>query len=217
MKVGRIEADGCSDGWLQGAAKGKMAAEADAECADFASAILTRPQVLDKYAGVFVVGGKGLGVFVDVALIRARLIVGEDSTGRLEFVVDLGHSHQVTVAGEESSKAADRAGKLKDFRIEDYAWITAGLFRAEDVRAHRTIGSGQVDGAFILKNHGLSLQAVCLGFSERELVILSPKLSKKRLERDNPNRESARSNQLKQEYHPILRIAQSFESLTIRR
>ena len=65
-------------------------------------------------------------VFQRVAAVGAGLVVGEDGSGGLELVVDLGHGDDVSVAGEHRGGAADGRGDLEDFRVEDDSGVATG-------------------------------------------------------------------------------------------
>src|SRR3984885_12167686 len=151
--VSGVEADRAGDVGLHRGAEGEVAAQADAEGAEFAGAVRARGEVVERGAGVGVIAGKLFGVFELVAAVRAGLVVGEDSPGRLELVVDLGDGDDVAVTGEHGRHAADGAGDLEDLGPEDDAGILAGRNRAGDVSPHGSVGSGEID-EFFGDDHG---------------------------------------------------------------
>ena len=72
-------------------------------------------------------------------------------------MIDLRHGYDVAVASKHGGGAADRRSDLKDLRIENDAGITAGCGRADDVGAHRAVGSVEGDVLVIDDDHsGLS-------------------------------------------------------------
>jgi hypothetical protein len=73
VDVGGVEAGGGEDAWIHGGAEGEVAADADADCADFFCAIGAGFQVREDSAGVGVVAGEFLGDFVGVAFVSAGL------------------------------------------------------------------------------------------------------------------------------------------------
>ena len=112
--------------------------------------------MVQESAGIAVVGREFFFVLVEIAFVGAGLVVGEDSAGSFEFMINLGDCDDVTVAGEQGCGAADGAGELENFGVEDQGGVLAGGGGLEEVSAHGTCGGGEVDEGFRLDGHELS-------------------------------------------------------------
>lgn len=154
VDVGGVEASRGEDVRVHRGAEGEMAAEADAEGAEFAGAVRVGGEVVEDGAGVGVVGGDGLGGLQGVAAVGAGLIVGEDGAGGFVFVVDFGDGDDEAVAGEKGGRATDGAGDLENLRVEDEAGIAAERGGLEKMRAHRAGGRGETEMGGVGESHG---------------------------------------------------------------
>ncbi len=114
MDVGGVEAGSGYDVGVHGGAEGEVTTDADAHGSEFAGAVRARGEMIENGAGIGVVGGDRLVGFEEVAAIGAGLVVGEDSTGGLRLVIDLGHGDDVAVPCEHGSGAVDGGGDLED-------------------------------------------------------------------------------------------------------
>ena len=116
VDVGSVETDGGQHVRIHGGAESEMTADADAENTQAAVGIGAGFQVVERGAGIGIVGGDFLGNLVGIAFIGPGRIVRNYGTGGLKFVVDLGHRNGVAGARNLGCRTANGAGNLKDFR-----------------------------------------------------------------------------------------------------
>src|SRR5271156_3340971 len=119
--------------------------------------------MIEDGPGVGIEAGEFFGRLPLIAAVGALLVIGEHGAGRFEFVIDLGDGDDVSMTREHGRGAADGAGYLEDFGIEDDSGILAWGCRPDDVGAHGAVGGGKLHLFIADYDHGwLAPSAVLL-------------------------------------------------------
>jgi hypothetical protein len=153
VDVGGVEAGGGENAGIHGGAEGEVAADADADCAEFVGAVGARFEMREDGAGVGVVAGKFLGDFVGVAFVCAGLVVGNDRPDRFQLMENFRRGDDEAMAGQQRGGATDGAGDLENLGKKQQAGIFSVGGGPEDVGAHRPGGGLQLDN-FFFDGHG---------------------------------------------------------------
>src|ERR1700761_4628576 len=107
MYVGCIKTNGREHVGIHGGTERQMSAQAYAYNAQASRAVSRGVQVVEQSTSIAVVGGYRLLELVRISPIGTLLIVGEHLAGRLQFVINLGNSHNVAMAGDRGGKPAN--------------------------------------------------------------------------------------------------------------
>ena len=109
---------------------------------------------------------------IDVASIRARLIVGQHASRRFEFMINFRDGDDVAMTRYQRSRAADRRGHLKNLGVKQNARITSVRFWPKDVRSHRTRWRVEINEFALFESHdradSIALCAQCQAGSIRD-------------------------------------------------
>ena len=117
VNIRGVKAGGGKNVRIHGRAKGEMAADADAHRAEFARAGRMRFQVVERGAGVVIVGFERLRGLEFIATIGPGAVVGQHGPGGFILVIDFRRSHDEAVPGKKRSRSPDGAGDLEYFGI----------------------------------------------------------------------------------------------------
>jgi hypothetical protein len=114
VNIGRIKAGGGEHVRIHGCAKSKMPADADSHYTEAARTRVVPFQKIECRARIGIIGGEFLSDLVGVPGIGARLIVRKHRARGFQFVIDLGHHHDVSMARQKRTRPANGFGDLKN-------------------------------------------------------------------------------------------------------